>query len=98
MMYRFVVFRFCGLSFFMCAVFRVRGGLLVVGPFQVVWCVCVCGGGGGAVCACGLRPKSRAPRFPRFILQVNFSDTLLVVSVLDMISVYDCHLRPLLEP
>ena len=31
----------------------------------------------------------------RFILLVRFSDTLLLVSILDM--VYDCHLRPLLQ-
>ena len=51
--------------------------------------------------ACGLCPKSRAwrehaPRFPRFILLVSFSDTLLVVSILDI--VYDCHLKPVLWP
>ena len=48
--------------------------------------------GGGA---CGLCSRSRArrehaPRFPRFILIGSFSDTLLVVSILDM--AYDCHL------
>ena len=31
----------------------------------------------------------------RFIPLVRFSDTLLLVSILDM--VYDCHLRPLLQ-
>ena len=51
------------------------------------------GGGGGG--ACGLCSRSRArrehaPRFPRFILIGSFSDTLLVVSILDM--AYDCHL------
>ena len=39
----------------------------------------------------------RAPSLPRFILLVSFSDTLLVVSILDMILVYDCHLCPLLQ-
>ena len=38
---------------------------------------------------------ARAPALPRFILLVNFSDTLLVISILDI--VYDCHLRPLLQ-
>ena len=38
---------------------------------------------------------TRAPALPRFILLVNFSDTLLVISILDI--VYDCHLRPLLQ-
>ena len=32
---------------------------------------------------------------PRFILLASFSDTLLVVSILDI--VYHCHLRPLLQ-
>ena len=44
--YRFVVFGFYRLSFFVCAVFRVQGGLLVVGPFRVVWC------GGGVLVGC----------------------------------------------
>ena len=48
--------------------------------------------GGGAY---GLCPETKyqhlgAPRLPRFILLGSFSDTLLVVSILDMI--YDCHL------
>ena len=43
----------------------------------------------------GLCPRSRArhactPRLPRFALLGNFSDTLLVVSILDM--VYGCYL------
>ena len=58
-------------------------------------CVCVGGGGGGRegwIGACGLCPRSRArcmcaPRLRRFILQVNFSDTLLMVSILDMIAI-----------
>ena len=33
------------------------------------------------------------PRLPRFILLISFSDTLLVVSILDI--VYDCNLGPL---
>ena len=45
-------------------------------------------GGGGGGGACGLCPKSKARgvlahRLPRFILLVSFSDTLLVVSILD---------------
>ena len=57
------------------------------------------GGGGGADCGgCGLgRPfifavylmdhvfSARAPRLLRFILLLSFIDTLLVVSILDMI-------------
>ena len=52
-----------------------------------------------ALCVClwawRLCPKLRArcgctPRLPRFILLVSFSETLLVVSILDI--VYDCHL------
>ena len=53
--------------------------------------VLLVGGGGG----CVLRNKQiisvqRAPCLPRFILVGGFSDTLLVVSILDR--VYDCHL------
>ena len=44
--------------------------------------------------ACELCPKSRA-RLSRFILLVSFSDTLLVVSILDIL--YDCYLRRLLQ-
>ena len=48
--------------------------------------------------ACVLCPKSRArrthaPSLRRFILLVSFSDTFLVVSILDI--AYDYHLRPL---
>ena len=39
--------------------------------------------------------KSLTDSFPRFILLVSFSDTLLVVSILDII--YDCHLRQHLQ-
>ena len=35
------------------------------------------------------------PHLPRLILLVSFSDTLLAVSILDI--VYDCRLRPLLQ-
>ena len=56
-------------------------------PFPGCVCLCVCVGG-----TCGLCPMCR---LPRFILLASFGDTLLVVSILDM--VYDCHLRPLLE-
>ena len=60
-------------------------------PFRAV------GGRGGG--GCGLSTKSRvqythAPGLPRFILLVSFSNTLLVVSTLDI--VYECHLWLLL--
>ena len=63
------------------------------GPFR---CVCLYGcmgrGGGWWIGASGLCAGSRArctcpPRLPRFILLINFSDTLLVVSILDLIAI-----------
>ena len=36
----------------------------------------------------------RAPRLPRFILLVSFSDTLLVVSILDMVAMCDRFCSP----
>ena len=36
--------------------------------------------------------STRAPRLPRFVLLGSFSDTLLVVSILDI--AYYCHLLP----
>ena len=55
-------------------------------------CVCVGwggGGGGGWLVDCVQRQvlRARMPLFPSFILLVRFSDTLLVVSILDI--VYD---------
>ena len=38
---------------------------------------------------------TQAPRLPRLILLGSFSETLLVVSILDI--VYDCHLQPVLQ-
>ena len=56
-------------------------------PFRAV-CVCVWGGGLWVV------PKveslARAPLLRRFTLLGSFSDTLLVVSILDI--VHDCNL------
>ena len=58
-------------------------------PFPGSVCVCVCVGGGLCVVP-KVESSARAPRLPRFILLVSLSDTLLVVSILDI--VYDCHL------
>ena len=48
-------------------------------------CVCLCGKREGRGGSCGLSLKleldTRAPRLPRFILLISFSDTLLVVSI-----------------
>ena len=46
--------------------------------------VCVVGGGGTYGLCPKYRPR-RAPRLPGFILLRSFSDTLLVVSVLDIV-------------
>ena len=51
------------------------------------------GGGGGLWAVSKVESLARAPRLLRFTLLVSFSDTLLVVSILDI--VYDCHLRAL---
>ena len=48
-----------------------------------------------AVCVQGRAPDARVSRLPMIILLGGYSDTLLVVSILDI--VYDCHLRPLLQ-
>ena len=54
-------------------------------------CVCVCGGGGGGG---GLwdvsrvESSTRAPRLSSFILLGSSSDTLLMVSILDMVSAF----------
>ena len=68
------------------------GEIIVSVPWPFSGCVCVCVSVyvcvGGVTVACGLCPKSRGKL-------VSFSDTLLVVSILDI--VYDCHLRSLLQ-
>ena len=55
------------------------------------------GGWGGGVLMGSVDSRELGVRAStsRFILLVRFSDTLLLVSILDM--VYDCHLRPLLQ-
>ena len=58
-----------------------------------VWVLFVLLVGGGGGCVLGnnqIISVQRAPRLPRFILVGGFSDTLLVVSILDI--VYDCHM------
>ena len=62
-----------------------RAGRVVVGGGGVLW----------AVCVQGREPDARVSRLPMIILLGGYSDTLLVVSILDI--VYDCHLRPLLQ-
>ena len=49
------------------------------------------GGGGGVLVGCVQYRELGA----RARMALSFSDTLLVVSILDI--VYDCHLRPLLQ-
>ena len=58
---------------------------------------CIVGPGGGlwAVSKVERTARTRTPRFPRFILLASFSDTLLMVSIIEI--VYDCYLRPLLQ-
>ena len=58
-------------------------------PGSVCVCVCVCMGGGMCIVP-KVESSARAPRLPRFILLVSLSDTLLVVSILEI--VYNCHL------
>ena len=60
--------------------FRVGGGFL--GPFRGV-CVCVWGGEVARV-----ESSTRAPRLSSFILLGSSSDTLLMVSILDMVSAF----------
>ena len=60
---------------------------------SVCVCVCACGAGGGGEglwAVSKVDNSARAPHLPRFILLKSFSDTLLVVSILDR--VFDCHL------
>ena len=52
-----------------------------VGPFSPGVALSGVGNGGEE----GLRDVSNMPRFPSFVLLVSFSDTLLVVSILDII-------------
>ena len=62
-----------------------RGGLRYLGgigrfwPFLAFWTV-----GAFVGCVRGRGLGARAPRFPEYILLVGFSDTLLVVSILDI--------------
>ena len=51
------------------------------GPFSPGVALSGVGNGGEE----GLRDVSNMPRFPSFVLLVSFSDTLLVVSILDII-------------
>ena len=52
-------------------------------------------GGGLASCVQRREHGACAPRIRMFIRLVSFSETLLVVSILNM--VYDCHMWPLLQ-
>ena len=62
---------------------------LLIGPFRA-------GGLVGVMWAASkIQGLVRASHLLRLILLVSFSDTLLVVSILDI--VYDCHLWPLLQ-
>ena len=77
-------------------------GTLFPGSVCVCVGVCVCvarGGGGGGppprLVGCVESRELGANRFPRFILLGNFSDTFLMVSILDIVC--DCHLLPLLQ-
>ena len=53
-------------------------------------CVCVCGGGGGGGLwdVSRVESSTRAPRLSSFILLGSSSDTLLMVSILDMVSAF----------
>ena len=52
-------------------------------PFRAL-CVCVWGGGGTLWAVSKIESSVRAPHLLRFILLGSFSDTLLVVSILDI--------------
>ena len=73
---------------------RVLWGVGVVRQcFGVIRRLALCGLWG----PCGLCIRSRArrePRLPRLILMVSFSDTLLVVSILDMSAICDSFCSP----
>ena len=63
------------------------GGWRLSWPFP--WCVCVCGGGGvGLGDVSRVESSTRAPRLSSFILLGSSSDTLLMVSILDMVSAF----------
>ena len=66
------------------ALAHIYGGIMSVLTLSRVW-------GGGELVRC-VRDESsvHAPRLPRFIQLGSFSDTLHVVSILDI--AYDCHL------
>ena len=92
----------CGWSALMRGVISSGGSGRCSGP----WCgggsglgsPCLCrwpGGGLWAVSKVERTARTRTPRFPRFILLASFSDTLLMVSIIEI--VYDCYLRPLLQ-
>ena len=69
---------------------------LALSMLCVCVCVCVCvAGGGGLWAVCKVESSAGVPCLPRFIRLASFSDTLLVVSILD--TVYDCHLTLLLQ-
>ena len=66
------------------------------GSVCVCVCVCVCGWGLWGVVGCiqSWELGVRTPHLPRyFILMVSFSDTLLVVSILDIVKVLKVDLR-----
>ena len=69
----------------------IYGGL----KFFFLWPFPGCRGGWLVGCVQDRELCARAHRLPRFTQLVSFRDTLLVVSILDL--VYDCHLRPLLQ-
>ena len=51
-------------------------------------CVCVWGGGVGLWDVSRVESSTRAPRLSSFILLGSSSDTLLMVSILDMVSAF----------
>ena len=101
--------KFLGVSFFMgrfwCLLlvsgFHLAGiGMppAVVSPWywSVLWCgICNLGVWGLVGCVQSRGLGAYASHLPNFILLISFSDTLLVVSILDI--VYDCHLWLLLQ-
>ena len=65
----------------------------IFGGIFIGWCRAAGGMGVGGLWA--VSKVKRVPCLPRFNLLEGFSDTLLVVSILDI--VYDCHLWQLLQ-